>query len=123
VQLVRSLARQGYAIDIETNGTINFSPYQPYASICMDIKCPSSGGRSDLTFLPLISSGDCVRFVVADRADLEYAARVMRGQPIAGEIFFSPVSGSDPREAANFILERDLPARLQLQLHKFLGVR
>jgi 7-carboxy-7-deazaguanine synthase len=38
--LLLSLHQKGIAIDIETNGTIDFRPLQPYASICMDVKCP-----------------------------------------------------------------------------------
>ena len=41
--LLASLHKKGIDIDIETNGTIDFTGLQPYASICMDVKCPSSG--------------------------------------------------------------------------------
>ncbi len=122
VSLVRELSSLGYSIDIETNGTLDFSPFQPYARICMDVKCPSSGEESDLSLLSLISDRDAVKFVVRDRTDCEYAARVMRTYPLEGQVFFSPVEGSDPREIARFLISEDLPARLQLQLHKVIGV-
>lgn len=121
--LVRRLHKLGYRMEIETNGTIDFRQLQPYTSICMDVKCPSSGEQSDLSLLGAVKSVDSVKFVVGDHKDLCYAADVMENHPIRGEIFFSPVHGSPYREAAEFLISRDLDARLQLQLHKLIGVR
>lgn len=120
--LLRELAGRGYQIDIETNGTLDFRVYQPWASICMDVKCPSSGEQSDLSLLSLIREEDCVKFVVADEQDCRYAARVIVEHPVQGTIFCSPVYGSDYIQIARFILSWDLPVRLQLQLHRLVGV-
>ena len=65
---------------------------------------------------------DCVKFVVADIADCRYAADILETYRIKGECFVSPVHGSDYRCIAEYILEKDLPVRLQLQLHRILGV-
>jgi len=113
----------GYHIEIETNGTIDFSPLRPHASICMDMKCPSSGEESILSLLSAIGPGDSVKFVVADVADLAYARQVMGSHPIQGEYLISPVSGSDAGALARLVLEWNLPARFQVQLHKVLGVK
>jgi 7-carboxy-7-deazaguanine synthase len=120
--LVRHFSGAGTAIEIETNGTIDFRPFQRYSSICMDVKCPSSGERSDTALLPFLSSRDSVKFVVSGREDCEYAAGILQDHRVEGEIFFSPVFGSDYRSVADFIVSRDLPVRLQLQLHKIVGV-
>ena len=55
--LLASLHRRGTAIDIETNGTFDFTRLQPYASICMDVKCPSSGEQSNLALLDITATG------------------------------------------------------------------
>jgi 7-carboxy-7-deazaguanine synthase len=120
--LVRYFSGKGMAIEIETNGTIDFCPFQPYASICMDVKCPSSGEQSDTGLLRFLSPRDSVKFVVAGKEDCEYAARILAAHPVQGEIFFSPVFGTDYRQVAEFIISRDLPVRLQVQLHKIVGV-
>ncbi len=122
-QLLATLHRQGIVIDIETNGTMDFTGFQRYTSICMDVKCPSSGEKSDLSLLAAIRREDSVKFVVKDEADCRYAQDVMATHAIAGEIFFSPVSGSDYAPIIRFILAGNLPVRFQLQLHKILGVR
>jgi 7-carboxy-7-deazaguanine synthase len=121
--LLASLRRRGIVIDIETNGTIDFSPLQQYASVCMDVKCPSSGEKSDLALLGKIRPQDTVKFVVNDENDCRYAQEVIASHRIAGEIFFSPVFGADYKLISKFILTNNLPVRMQVQLHKVIGVK
>jgi len=121
-RLLPSLSRRGVEIDIETNGTIGFACLQQYASICMDVKCPSSGEESDLTLLSAIRSRDSVKFVVKDEEDCMYAAEIIGHHRIAGEIFITPVYGADYGKIAGFILDNNLPVRFQVQLHKVIGV-
>jgi 7-carboxy-7-deazaguanine synthase len=120
--LLSFLKKRGTEIDIETNGTVDFTRFQPYASICMDVKCPSSGEVSDLSLLTLIRPKDSVKFVVNDESDCRYAQEAMTAHAIAGGVFFSPVSGSDYQPIINFVLASSLPVRFQIQLHKILGV-
>ena len=121
--LLSSLHKRGTEIEIETNGTIDFSRLQQYASVCMDVKCPSSGERSELSLLAKIRPQDSVKFVVKDQADCRYAQEIMNAHRIAGEIFFSPVFGTDYKAISKFILVNNLPVRFQIQLHKIIGVK
>jgi 7-carboxy-7-deazaguanine synthase len=121
--LLISLHKRGTAIDIETNGTIDFTRFQPYAAICMDVKCPSSGEESDLALLDSIRKEDSVKFVVSDDTDCRYAQEIMDTHRIAGEIFFSPVFGTDYKPITQFILSNSLPVRFQVQLHRIIGVK
>lgn len=121
--LVDELAAEGKEIEIQTNGTQDFSKFQRYASICMDVKCPSSGEESDLDLLRSITVKDSVKFVVLDLKDLEYAEEVIGMYRIEGEIFISPVYGIDFSEIVERIIHNDLPVRFQLQLHRLIGVR
>ncbi len=123
LDLLKKFSLHGYTVEIETNGTRDFREVQPYASVCMDVKCPSSGERSDLRLLPFITPHDCVKFVVADEDDLLYARAVMSQCEIRGEVFISPVEGSDYRAIADYVVKENLPVRFQLQLHKILGVK
>jgi len=123
LSLLPSLYKRGTAIEIETNGTIAFADLQSFASICMDVKCPSSGETSDLSLLSTIRCADSVKFVVMDEGDCRYAKEVLDNYPIAGEIFFSPVCGTNYQPIIRYILENDLQVRFQLQLHKIIGVK
>jgi 7-carboxy-7-deazaguanine synthase len=121
--LLNPLHQRGTLIDIETNGTMDFTRLQPYASICMDVKCPSSGEHSNLSLLAKIRPQDSVKFVVMDEADCLYAKEIITTHKIAGEIFLSPVSGTDFTVIPKFILTNNLPVRMQVQLHKIIGVK
>jgi 7-carboxy-7-deazaguanine synthase len=121
--LLVCLHSMGFTIDIETNGTIEFTRFQPNASICMDVKCPSSGEASDLSLLSKIRPEDSVKFVVKDETDCRYVQEILIGHRIAGEIFISPVFGVDYQPIVNFVLSSNIPVRFQVQLHKILGVQ
>src|SRR5512136_1450492 len=121
--LLISLHKRGTAIDIETNGTFDFRILQPYASICMDVKCPSSEEQSNLALLDAIRPLDSVKFVVKDEADCQYAWEIILKYRIRGEIFLSPVYGSDYSLISKFIQVNNLPVRFQIQLHKIIGVK
>jgi 7-carboxy-7-deazaguanine synthase len=121
--LLEALGDRGYTIGIETNGTIDFGPSGAYASICMDVKCPSSGEASDLSLLDQIRTTDSVKFVVKDSEDCTYAESVIRNHSIRGTIFFSPVFGSEYATLASFVLASHLPVTFQMQLHKIIGVK
>lgn len=121
--VLRQLSGTGYTIDIETNGTIDFRTVQKYAVISMDIKCPSSGERSDLSLIEHLRNEDSVKFVVSNEGDCRYAEGILRTYPIAAQSFVSPVYGSEYATIAGFILDHNLPVRFQLQLHKLIGVR
>ncbi|WAI00284.1 7-carboxy-7-deazaguanine synthase QueE [Methanogenium organophilum] len=122
-ELLVALRDAGYRIEIETNGTLSFTEVQEYATISMDIKCPSSGEVSDPTLLADIREEDAVKFVVMDRTDCLYAQGVIESHDIAGTVFISPVWGGNYREIADFILDEGIAARFQLQLHKSIGMK
>ena len=120
--LAERLILAGKKVSIETNGTIPFDMLPEEVSICMDVKCPSSGEKSNLTLLSALKPKDSVKFVVGTDEDLTYAQSVIENYSIHAEIFISPVYGTDYQHIAAYILKQNLPARLQLQLHKFIGM-
>jgi len=74
--------------------------------------------------LDAISAKDEVKFVIANRADFDYARDVVvrhRLTERACAVLFSPVHGElAPAELARWILDAHLPVRLQLQAHKYI---
>jgi 7-carboxy-7-deazaguanine synthase len=104
----------------------------------VDVKCPGSGEADcfDLENLDALNSGDEVKFVLSDRADYEFAKEFLNRHKLAqrvNAILFSPAfskdaAGSsdtshcllDPRELAEWMLADGVPARLSLQIHKFI---
>ena len=92
----------------------------------IDIKCPGSGesARNDWSNLSLLTPLDQVKFVLADRADYEFARDVIAREHLAdrcGAVLLSPVHGELAlKPLAEWILADRLPVRLQVQLHKYI---
>ena len=124
--LMARLLAAGKTVLIETGGHRSIAGVPPGVIRVMDIKCPGSGeaAKNDWTNLPLLTARDQVKFVIADRADYEYAREIVGRERLAdrcGAVHFSPVHGElAPRQLAEWILGDRLPVRLQLQVHKFI---
>ena len=66
---------------------------------------------------------DAAKFVVADEADYRWAAGMVDNYQLGGrtEVLFSPVHGRlEPRDLVAWMLRDRVPARLNLQLHKYV---
>ena len=122
--LVKQLLDHGYEVLVETNGSLSIKPLDPRCTAIVDVKCPSSGMSQNMDWgnLELLRGQDELKFVLADREDFEYAARIVRRLPnMARHIHFSPLWDTlSPRVLAGWILEEKLPVRLGLQLHKII---
>ena len=126
-ELMRKLCDEEYTVLLETGGSLDIATVDPRVRRIVDIKCPGSGEVESNLWgnVAKLSMLDEVKFVVADRADYEWARGVMRREELAnrvGAVLFSPVHGDPrlPRDIASWLLADKLPARLQLQLHKVI---
>ncbi len=124
-ELVRRLLDEGYEVLVETGGHHDISVLDPRAHAIVDVKTPGSGmsAHNDLANLGRLRAGDEVKFVLCDRADYDFAVRVVREHELERRVpvNFSPVHpGLDPRDLARWILDDGLRVRLNLQLHKYV---
>jgi 7-carboxy-7-deazaguanine synthase len=124
-QLIERLCDEDYEVLIETGGYFSTAEVDVRARIILDVKCPASGeeARNHWPNLErLRADKDEVKFVVADRADWEYARRVIARYDLerrAHAVLISPVWGAiDLPELAASIAASRLNVRLQLQMHK-----
>jgi 7-carboxy-7-deazaguanine synthase len=124
--LMNRLLETGKTVLIETGGHISTEQVPEPVVKIVDVKCPGSGEslRMDWSNLERLSAHDEVKFVIQDRADYEYARDVIRAHRLAdrcGAILVSPVHGVMPAQTlAEWVLEDRLPARVQLQVHKYI---
>lgn len=123
--LLRGLCDQGYAISLETSGAVDIGGVDPRVSVVMDVKAPGSGehARNRPGNLEHLKPGDQLKFVLAGRADFDWAMSWLAHHPLPQgvEALFSPVHGElEPRRLADWIVEARAPVRFQLQLHKLL---
>ena len=123
LKLLDSLIDSGYNVSMETSGSIDIAPVNNKVSIVMDIKTPSSTEEHQNRYenLPILKSKDQLKFVIASRSDFDWCTEILDNHEVESEILFSPVYESlKPVELADWILEKKLNVRLQVQLHKIL---
>lgn len=124
LELLEKLCDAGYRVSLETSGALPVDRVDPRVVKVMDFKAPGSGeqGRNLWTNLEYLGPDDQIKFVLADRADFDWAVEQVRARGLdRWTVLFSPVWESlPPRQLADWILESGAPVRLQLQLHKML---
>lgn len=124
--LMDRLLAQGKTVLLETGGHRSIARVPAGVIRIVDVKCPGSGEshRNDWENLSRLAPHDEVKFVIKDRADYEFAVDVIHTRGLAARgatLLFSPVHGVlDPKALAEWMLADHVPARLQLQLHKFI---
>lgn len=126
IDLLKRLCDDGYEVSLETSGAMSVVEVDPRVVKVLDLKTPASGemDRNDYGNIDHLTTRDQVKFVVCDRADYDWARFKLDEYALDGrvsDVLFSPsheqLSG---RELAEWILQDNLPVRMQLQLHKYL---
>lgn len=125
LSLLTALCDAGYSVSLETSGALDISQVDSRVARIVDIKPPGSGemARNRWENLAHLIPNDEIKFVLADRADYEWARDVIQQYVLAQRcpVLMSPVQGElDPALLADWILQDRLPVRMQLQLHKIL---
>lgn len=126
-ELMSRLCDDGYEVLIETSGSLDITPIDDRVCVIMDLKPPGSGEveKNLWANVDALKSTDEVKFVILDRTDYDWSVTACREHALfeKASVIFSPVHGEmDAHELSNWILADQLPVRLGLQLHKFLGV-
>jgi 7-carboxy-7-deazaguanine synthase len=138
VPLMERLLARGYTLLLETSGERPLENVPAAVHKIVDVKCPGSGegGTFRMSNLATLTRADEVKFVLADRADYEFARDFARQHGLeqkVAAVLFSPVflknpgperdasnCQLDPRVLAEWILADGLNVRLGLQIHKFI---
>jgi len=121
--LLDTLIEAGYKVSMETSGSIDISPVNKKVSVVMDLKTPSSTEQSQNRYenIALLESKDQLKFVIASRSDFDWCCNILESYDVLSDVLFSPVYESlKPVDLADWILEKQLNVRLQVQLHKLL---
>jgi 7-carboxy-7-deazaguanine synthase len=125
-QLLRALLGLGYEVALETAGSHDLSQVPREVIKIVDRKTPGSGEVArwlDANLDHMVPCQDELKFVLMDEADYEWSKTWCEERKLWGrfEILFSPVWGKlDPAWLAERIVQDQLPARFQMQLHKVI---
>jgi 7-carboxy-7-deazaguanine synthase len=135
---MQSLLNDGYEVLLETSGERPLDRVPAAVMKIVDVKCPNSGEGDTFCMknLDTLSAHDEVKFVLSSRADYDFAREFTSRHNLAervNAVLFSPAfrkdaTGArdsshcllDPQELAEWMLADNVPARLGLQLHKFI---
>jgi 7-carboxy-7-deazaguanine synthase len=138
VPLMERLLREGYGVLLETSGERPLQRVPAKVVKIVDVKCPDSGEPETFCMdnLEALTSHDEVKFVLSSRADYEFARDFTLQHSLAqrvNAVLFSPAfrkdaTGArdsshcllDPQELAEWMIAENVPARLGMQLHKFI---
>jgi len=138
VPLMQRLLDDGYTVLLETSGERPLQSVPKGVIKIADVKCPNSGEPDTFQIdnLDTFNSNDEIKFVLSDRTDYEFARDFVTHHDLAhrvNAVLFSPAFAKDarggrdtshcvldPRELAEWMLADNVPARLGLQLHKFI---
>ena len=136
--LMDQLLQTGYQVLLETSGERPLQQVPAEVIKIVDVKCPDSGEPDTFHMenLSALTARDEVKFVLSSRADYVFARDFTREHNLAkrvNAVLFSPAfrkdaSGArdtshcllDPQDLAQWMLADNVPARLSLQLHKFI---
>jgi 7-carboxy-7-deazaguanine synthase len=123
--LVDRLLDRGKQVMMETGGHRDIGAVDRRVKLICDVKCPDSGmdGHNRWENLERLRPQDEIKFVLASRADYEWARGQVRTRLLheRNPVLFAPVWATlAPRDLADWILADGLPVRMQLQLHKIL---
>ena len=138
VPLMQSLVDANYTVLIETSGERPLEKVPQEVIKIVDVKCPASGegGTFRMENIATLNRRDEIKFVLSTRADYEFACNFTREHDLASKInavIFSPAFRKNatgrrdadqcllnPQDLAEWMLADNIPARLGLQLHKFI---
>jgi 7-carboxy-7-deazaguanine synthase len=138
VPLMERMLAQGYTLMMETSGERPLGNVPKDVHKIVDVKCPGSGegGTFRMENLDALTKRDEVKFVISNRGDYEFAREFTLDHGLAeraGGVLFSPAfkkapslerstsnCALDPRELVEWMLADGVPARLSLQIHKFI---
>jgi 7-carboxy-7-deazaguanine synthase len=138
IPLMERLVQSGYSVLLETSGERPLDRVPPEVVKIVDVKCPDSGEGDTFCVenLKALTPRDEVKFVLSGRADYEYARAFIRRHNLTQRVnavllspaFRKDATGArdsshcllDPQELADWMLADNLPARLSLQIHKFI---
>lgn len=138
VPLMQQLIDSGYSVLLETSGERPLQNVPKQVIKIVDVKCPDSGEGDTFHMenLETLTDRDEVKFVLSSRIDYDFAREFVHTHNLASRvnaILFSPTfrkdaTGArdsshcllDPQQLAEWMIADNVPARLGLQLHKFI---
>ena len=123
IDLLKELLKQNYEVMLETGGSLSITDIPKEIIKIVDFKCPSSNmeKKNLWSIVNDLQPHDEVKFVIGNREDFDWAGKMLNTYSISEKcaVLFSPIFDKiETSLIADWILEEELPVRLQMQMHK-----
>ncbi len=123
--LAADLLSRGFEVMLETGGHRDVSAMPEGVVVILDVKTPGSGEsqKNHWPNLARLQKKDAVKFVVCSESDYRWSREVIAEHRLAErcQLLLSPSFGQlAPKLLVEWMLRDRLPARLNLQLHKYV---
>ena len=123
--LLTLLCDKGYTVSLETSGALPIENIDSRVIKIMDIKTPDSGEENKNRYknIECLLPNDQIKFVLCSQDDYLWSTDIIKQYQLANrcEVLLSPSQQQlSATDLANWILEDQLPVRMQIQLHKLL---
>lgn len=123
--LLSILCDAGYDVSLETSGALNIQDIDSRVARIVDLKTPASGEVDKNLYenMQYLTANDQVKFVICNHKDYEWAKEKLNEYKLSEkcEVLLSGSHGEiQNSQLADWILQDQLPVRLQIQLHKYL---
>jgi 7-carboxy-7-deazaguanine synthase len=137
--LMQRLLLTGYTVMIETSGERPLGDVPKEVHKIVDVKCPGAGSAANsfrMENLDTLTRNDEVKFVLSHREDYDFARAFIAEHALhqrVGHVLLSPAFSKtpsplrtidnatlDPRTLVEWMMADGIPARLSLQIHKFI---
>jgi 7-carboxy-7-deazaguanine synthase len=123
--LAGDLLARGFEVMMETGGHRDISPMPAGVCVILDVKTPGSGeaDKNHWPNLERLKPGDAVKFVICSESDYQWSRTIIDEHHLFDrcEVLLSPSFDQvAPKDLVSWMLRDKLPARLNLQLHKYV---
>ncbi len=125
VPLMEQLLAAGHEVLLETSGSRSIEDVPDAVHVILDLKAPGSGECDQNLWdnVPLLKPHHEVKFVLSGREDFDWARAIITKHDLAARctVLMSPVGGElPPKDLVQWMLDHAVPARLNLQIHKYV---
>ena len=123
--LMKKLCDENYIVSLETSGSISCREVDSRVKIILDVKTPDSGAKDSFLMenLQFCNVNTEIKFVICSKKDWDWSVEFCEDHQLFEKfaVLFSPSFAEIDNEwLAKKILSKNINARLQLQLHKYI---
>jgi len=127
-RLLKDFVRKGFNVTLETDGSYPLKGIPSKVIKVMDLKTPQSKAKRKtlISNIKELKGKDVLKVVIASKKDYAWAKKFLKrySSAIKSQVVFSPVYDKlCAKELSKLMIRDNSDHRMQIQLHKYLGLK